>query len=41
MVELRCSDDFALYDVTPVENLFLLEYLPHATATRRGCTSMR
>jgi DNA replication protein DnaD len=31
MVELRCSDDFALYDVTPVENLFLLEYLPHAT----------
>ncbi len=31
MVELRCSDDFALYDVTPVENLFILEYLPHAT----------
>jgi DNA replication protein DnaD len=31
MVELRCSDDFTLYDVTPVENLFLLEYLPHAT----------
>jgi len=30
-VEIRCSDDFALYDVTPVENLFLLEYLPHAT----------
>ena len=30
-MELRCSDDFALYDVTPVENLFLLEYLPHAT----------
>ncbi len=31
MVELRCSDDFALYDVTPLENLFILEYLPHAT----------
>ena len=31
MVELRCSDDFALYDVTTVENLFILEYLPHAT----------
>ncbi len=31
MVELRVSDDFALYDVTPVENLFILEYLPHAT----------
>jgi DNA-binding transcriptional MerR regulator len=30
-MNLRCSDDFALYDVTPVENLFLLEYLPHAT----------
>lgn len=23
-------DNFAMYDVTPVENLFLLEYLPHA-----------
>ena len=31
MPEIRCSDDFALYDVTAVENLFLLEYLPHAT----------
>lgn len=31
MAQLKCSDDFALYDVTPVENLFLLEYLPHAT----------
>jgi DNA replication protein DnaD len=31
MVELRVSDDFAMYDVTPVENLFILEYLPHAT----------
>ncbi len=30
-MQLKCSDDFALYDVTPVENLFLLEYLPHAT----------
>ncbi len=24
------SDRFAAYDVTPVENLFLLEYMPHA-----------
>ncbi len=26
------SDRFAAYDVTPVENLFLLEYMPHAPA---------
>ena len=24
------SDNFALYDVTPVENIFLLEYMPYA-----------
>lgn len=24
------SDDFALYDITPVENIFLLEYMPSA-----------
>ncbi|MDO4546960.1 MAG: DnaD domain protein [Clostridia bacterium] len=30
MQEISLSDNYALYDVTPIENLFLLEFMPYA-----------